>query len=433
MGLLDSVRHKQRHSSGGAPQIGSFFKKLLAFSGPGYLIAVGYMDPGNWATDIAGGAAFGYLLLSVVVISSVMAIMLQTLSLRLGIVTETDLAARCRMQYPPWVSFGLWVLAEIGIIACDLAELLGTAIALHLLFSLPILIAMALTSADILILMSVQQWRLRAVEAMVVALILLIIGCFTYEMIVSAPEMARIVDGIIPDRRILSDESALYLAIGIIGATIMPHNLYLHSALIQTRPYPRTELGKREAIRFSTIDAVIALTIACFLNGAILILAASNFHPAGFRAVGDLEDAYGILTPLLGSSAALCFALALLAAGQNATLTGTMAGEIVMNGFITLRVSPRLRRAVTRLLALLPSLAIVGYFGESKANTLLIVSQVILSLQLPFAAVPLIHFAGDRRLMGSFTPHPVFIALCWLITGTIIGLNGLLLINLTGF
>ena len=406
------------------PAGAGWFRKLLAFGGPGYLISVGYMDPGNWATDLAGGSAYGYGLLSIVVLSSLMAMLLQALSLRLGIATGRDLAQLSRERFGPRTAFVLWILAEIGIVACDLAEVLGTAIALELLFGLPLLWGVLLTAFDTLLVLALQRWGFRGIEALVIGLITLIALCFGYELIVSSPDMAAILGGLVPRAQILRDPGMLYVAIGIIGATVMPHNLYLHSALVQTRGYGRSERGKREAIRFATIDSNIALTLALVINAAILVLAAATFHSAGHTDVAELQDAYSLIAPLLGAPlAATLFAFALLAAGQNSTLTGTLAGQIVMEGFLQMRLKPWLRRLVTRALAVVPAAFVVALVGERASGDMLIGSQVVLSLQLPFAMIPLVWLTCDKKLMGPFANSRLLSAAAWAVSLVILALN----------
>ena len=410
-----------------------FLRKLLAFGGPGYLISVGYMDPGNWATDLGGGSAYGYTLLSVVLLSSLMAMLLQALSVRLGIATGRDLARASRDAYPRPVAVALWLFAEIGIIACDLAEVLGTAIALELLFGLPLLWGVLLTGFDTLVVLALQRFGFRWLEAVVMTLILLIILCFGYELILAKPDLSALAAGLVPQAAILRDGGALFIAVGIIGATVMPHNLYLHSALVQTRRYSLDQAGKAEAIRFSTIDSTIALTFALLVNAAILVLAAATFHSSGHIEIAEIQDAYQLMAPLLGAPiAAIVFALALLFSGQNSTLTGTLAGQIVMEGFLDIRLAPWLRRLLTRLLAILPAALVIIIAGEAATGKLLIASQVVLSLQLPFAMVPLVLFTGDRRKMGSFASPAWLQAAAWLVAGAIIVLNAKLLVDLVG-
>ncbi len=380
-----------------------FWGKLLAFSGPGYMVAVGYMDPGNWATDLAGGARFGYTLLSVIMISNLMAILLQSLALRLGIVTGRDLAQACRDHYSPPVSFVLWILCEVAIIACDLAEVIGSAIALNLLFGIPLIYGVLLTSLDVMILLLLQNRGFRWLEAVVITLVATVGICFAAEIIFSRPDVVGIMQGFIPSSQIVTNSEMLYIAIGILGATVMPHNLYLHSSIAQTRNYERTSTGKREAIKFATIDSTIALMFALFINAAILIVAAAAFHSSGNTEVAEIGDAYKLLSPLLGvSGASTLFAVALLASGQNSTLTGTLAGQIVMEGFLNIRIRPWLRRLITRLIAIVPAVFVTFYYGASGTTQLLILSQVVLSMQLSFAVFPLVMFTSDKLKMGEF-------------------------------
>jgi manganese transport protein len=408
-----------------------FVRKMLAFGGPGYLISVGYMDPGNWATDLGGGSGYGYTLLSVVVLSSLMAMLLQVLSLRLGIATGRDLAQACRDTYPRPATLALWAFAEIGIIACDLAEVLGTAIALELLFGLPLFWGVLLTGLDTLIVLSLQRYGFRLIEAIVIGLIVLIILCFAYEITIAKPDFAELAAGLVPQASIFRDAGALFIAVGIIGATVMPHNLYLHSSLVQTRRFALDGAGKRQAIGFSTLDSCIALTLALLVNAAILVLAAATFHRSGHTDITEIQDAFQLMTPLLGAPlAAIVFALALLASGQNSTLTGTLAGQIVMEGFLNIRLPPWLRRLVTRLLAIAPAAAIIGFSGEAATGQLLIVSQIVLSMQLPFAIVPLVLFTADRRKMGQFTSPTWLSTLAWVTSVVIVVMNGKLLYDL---
>src|SRR5712675_2847599 len=381
----------------------SWIRKILAFAGPGYLVAVGYMDPGNWATDIQGGSKFGYTLLSVIVISSLMAMFLQALSAKLGIATGRDLAQACRDHYSRGTSMVLWVLCEIAIAACDLAEVLGSAVALKLLFGLPLLAGVLITALDVLIVLALQGRGFRLIEAFVVTLIVSIAACFAYEMFFAQPLWREAAQGIIPRAEIFRNPEMLYIAIGILGATVMPHNLYLHSSIVQTRKYEQTAGGKREAIKFATIDSTVALMFALFINGAILILAASAFHWSGHEDVASIQEAYKLLSPLMGVGvASILFAVALLASGQNSTLTGTLAGQIVMEGFINIRLRPWLRRLITRAFAIVPAVVVIGIFGESKSTELLVASQVCLSMQLGFACWPLMRFTGEKSKMGEF-------------------------------
>ena len=403
---------------------GSFWRKLFAFAGPGYLVAVGYMDPGNWATDLAGGARYGYTLLSVIMLSNLMAILLQALALRLGIATGRDLAQACRDHFSRPTTFVLWVLCEIAIAACDLAEVIGAAIALNLLFGLPLIWGVTLTALDVLIVLYLQNHGFRYVEALVVGLILLIAGSFAVELWLARPDVAAIANGFIPTAEILRNPEMLYIAIGILGATVMPHNLYLHSSIVQTRKYTDTYESKREAIRFATIDSTFALMFALFINAAILIMASATFHGTGHQDVADIGDAYNLLSPLLGSGmASALFAIALLCSGQNATLTGTLAGQIVMEGFINLRLRPWLRRLITRLIAIIPAVIVVYLYGERGSGALLVLSQVILSMQLPFAVFPLVMFTSNKVKMGRFVSPAWVRALAWSIAVIIGALN----------
>lgn len=407
-----------------AAAAGPFWRKLLASSGPGYLVAVGYMDPGNWATDIAGGSAFGYSLLCVIVLSNVMAVLLQILSVRLGIATGRDLAQACRDHYSPPVAFALWFLCEIAIIACDLAEVIGTAIALNLLFGLPLVWGICLTALDVLLILLLQRKGFRYLEAFVMSLLILIAGCFIVELILAQPAVSGILEGFLPTSEIVTNPQMLYIAIGIIGATVMPHNLYLHSSIVQTRAFRPTIAGKRQAILFASIDTGVALTFALSINAAILILAASTFHGQGRTDVAEIQEAYALLTPMLGVPlASVAFAVALLASGQSSTVTATLAGQIVMEGFLRLRLAPWLRRLITRCLAIIPAVFIAAFYGPSGTAKLLILSQVVLSMQLPFAVIPLIRLTSDRAKMGPFVnPGWVKIAACAAAT-VIIGLN----------
>jgi manganese transport protein len=412
------------------PPGAGFLRKLAAFAGPGYMISVGYMDPGNWATDLGGGSAYGYRLLSVVLISSLMAIVLQTLALRLGIATGRDLAQACRQSYSRTVSITLWALAEIGIIACDLAEVVGTAIALELLFGLPLVLGVPLTALDTLVILSLQRFGFRVIEAIVAGLIALIAICFGYELIIARPDIMAVFDNFVPRAEIMRDPGMLYIAVGIIGATVMPHNLYLHSSIVQTRRHAGGEDGRAEAIRFATIDSTMALGFALLVNAAILILAAAVFHRSGHTEIAEIQQAYQLLSPLLGAPvASVVFAVALLASGQNSTLTGTMAGQIVMEGFLDIRLAPWLRRLVTRSLAILPVIAVIAWAGEAATGKLLIASQVVLSIQLPFAMLPLVLFTGDIRRMGGFVSPFWLKALAWIVAAIIVALNVELIIG----
>ncbi|WP_342029321.1 Nramp family divalent metal transporter [Sphingomonas sp. CFBP 13720] len=407
---------------------GQFWRKFGAFAGPGYLVAVGYMDPGNWATDIAGGSTFGYTLLSVILLSNIMAMVLQSLSAKLGIVTGLDLAQACREYYPKPVRWVLWALCELAIIACDLAEVIGTAIALQLLFGIPLVIGVCVTAVDVMLILLLQQYGFRKLEAFIVALLIVIAGCFAVELFLAQPSLAGIARGLIPTTEIVTNPAMLYIAIGILGATVMPHNLYLHSSIVQTRSFERTNEGRREAVKMATIDSSVALMLALFINGSILILAAAAFHTAGRTDVAEIQDAYQLLTPMLGAGAAsILFAVALLASGQNSTITGTLAGQIVMEGFLNLRLPAWLRRIVTRLIAIVPAVVVASLYGESGTARLLIGSQVVLSLQLPFAVYPLVRFTGDRAKMGMFANGPLLAGSAWIICGAVIVLNSVLL------
>ena len=412
------------------PKNGSFWRKLWAFTGPGLMVAVGYMDPGNWATDIAGGAKFGYILISVVLISNLFAMLLQHLALKLGIASGQDLAQACKSSYSKSVSFALWVLCEIAIAACDLAEVIGSAIALNLLFGLPLTVGVIITVLDVLVLLYFQGKGFRVLESIVAALIFMIFCCFTYEIIVSQPSVIQIFGNLLPKPEIITNPAMLYVAIGILGATVMPHNLYLHSSIVQTRNFEKNDTGKRSAIFFATIDSTLSLFIAFFINAAILILAAASFHNSGNQNVADINDAYHLLDPVLGVKfAGIFFAVALLAAGQNSTLTGTLAGQIVMEGFLNIRLKPWIRRLVTRLVAIVPALIVTILYGEKGTGELLILSQVILSFQLSFAVVPLVMFTSDKVKMGEFANSNLLKYSAWIVAVIIMGLNVYLLWN----
>lgn len=403
---------------------GKFWRKLLAYAGPGYLVAVGYMDPGNWATDLAGGARFGYTLLSVILISNLMAMLLQALCVRLGVATGRDLAQACRDFFSPRLSFVLWLLCEVAIIACDLAEVLGSAIALQLLFHIPLAIGVCITAVDVLVLLMLQHRGFRYLEALVITLISTVGLCFALELLFSQPNPVEVARGFVPQADILRHPEMLYIAIGILGATVMPHNLYLHSAIVQTRRWQGTSEKKNEAIKLATLDSTIALLMALFINATILIVAAATFHTSGHHDVAEIQDAYQLLSPLLGTSlASVLFAVALLASGQNSTLTGTLAGQVVMEGFLQLRLKPWLRRLITRLLAIGPALLCILWFGENSSTELLVLSQVILSLQLPFAVIPLVVFTSSRRIMGEFVNPRWLTVISWLVAIVIVGLN----------
>ncbi len=401
-----------------------FWGKLLAFSGPGYLVAVGYMDPGNWATDIAGGSAYGYKLLSIVLLSNIMAIILQSLCAKLGIVTGRDLAQACRDHYSKPVSIVLWVMCEIAICACDLAEVLGSAIGLNLLFGIPLAWGVGITILDVIAILYLQNKGFRWIEALVITLILTIGGCFLAEILFSKPAWGEVLSGFVPRAEIFRNREMLLIGIGILGATVMPHNLYLHSSIVQTRKYEQTSAGKREAIKFATLDSTIALMFALFINAAILIVAAATFHTRGQFEITEIQKAHEMLSPLLGVSvASSLFAIALLASGQNSTLTGTLAGQIVMEGFLNIRLRPWLRRLITRLLAIIPAMICILLYGDSGVTRLLILSQVVLSLQLSFAVIPLVTFTSNREKMGEFV-NPIWLKFtAWTVAIIIVSLN----------
>jgi manganese transport protein len=418
------------HRSVAIPNVKGFWRKLLAYAGPGYLVSVGYMDPGNWATDIAGGSQFGYTLLSVILLSNLMAILLQSLCVRLGVATGRDLAQACHDYFSPRVTFVLWILCEIAIAACDLAELLGSAIALNLLFGLPLAWGVCLTALDVIAMLFLQGKGFRYVEALVITLVATIGACFALELLFAMPDVGGIARGYLPNREILRNPDMLYIAIGILGATVMPHNLYLHSSIVQTRAWQPTAPKRWEAIKFGTLDSTIALTLALFINSAILIVSAATFHFSGHHHVASIEDAYQLLSPILGVSlASTVFGLALLASGQSSTLTATLAGQIVMEGFLQLRMPSWLRRLATRLIAIIPALIAIGIFGESSTGSLLVFSQVVLSLQLSFAVVPLVMFTSDRRLMGEFVNPWWLKSLSWAVALIIVCLNIWLLVQ----
>jgi len=410
------------------PNTNKLWRKILVYAGPGYLVAVGYMDPGNWATDLAGGAKFGYALLSVIMLSNLMAILMQALCVRLGVATGQDLAQACRGYFSRRWSFFLWVLCEIAIAACDLAEVLGSAIALQLLFSIPLIWGVCITALDVLLLLLLQHKGFRYLEALVITLVTMIGICFAAEMVFSRPDAAGIALGYLPTPQILRNPEMLYISIGIVGATVMPHNLYLHSSIVQTRAWQPTSEKKWEAIKFGTIDSTVALTFALFVNSAILILSAASFHFSGHQDVAEIQEAYKLLSPLLGVGvASALFAFALLASGQNSTITATLAGQIVMEGFLNFHLPPWLRRLVTRAIAIIPALICIAFFGEGSTGKLLVLSQVVLSLQLPFAVFPLVMFTSDRRWMGEFV-NPLWLKLiAWIVAFLIAGLNAWLL------
>ncbi len=408
-----------------------WWRKAAAFAGPGYLVAVGYMDPGNWATSIAGGSAFGYTLLSVIMISNLMAILMQALAAKLGIATGRDLAQAVRDHYSrPWVVFH-WVICEIAIAACDLAEVIGSAIALQLLFHIPLALGVLLTGLDVLLVLFLQHKGFRLLEALVVTLIASMAAAFLFEIILSRPDMGAALAAFVPSPEIARNPQMLYIAIGILGATVMPHNLYLHSSIVQTRRYEETSQGRREAIRFAVLDSTVALMGALFINGAILVVAAAAFYRTGHHDVAEIQDAYKLLAPLLGTGlASLAFALALLASGQNSTLTGTLAGQITMEGFLDIRLRPWLRRLITRALAITPAIVVVALYGQSGTAKLIILSQVVLSMQLPFAIFPLVKFTSERAKMGEFVNPRWLKWLAYLVAYLILALNLWLLVQL---
>jgi manganese transport protein len=418
------------HATVPVPVSGSWLRRLLAFSGPGYMVSVGYMDPGNWATDLAGGSKFGYTLLSVIMISNLMAILLQALSVRLGIATGRDLAQACRATYSRPVAIALWLACELAIIACDLAEVIGTAIALKLLFGIPLIGGALIAALDAFLLLMLMNRGFRFLEAFIIALLVVIAGCFLVQIVLAAPPVAGVLAGFVPSTQIVTNPEMLYIAIGILGATVMPHNLYLHSSIVQTRRFERDEAGRRHAIRWATLDSTIALMLALFINAAILIVAAAVFHAQGRTGVADIEDAYALLSPLLGAGiASVLFAIALLASGLNSTVTATLAGQIVMEGFLRIRLPHWARRLMTRAIAIVPVIVVTAIYGERGTGELLVFSQIILSMQLPFAVIPLVQFASDREKMGSFAiPRPVAV-LAWIVAGIILILNIKLLVD----
>lgn len=412
------------HASIPLPVGGHWFRRLLAFLGPGYMVSVGYMDPGNWATDLAGGAQFGYTLLSVILLSNVMAILLQALAARLGIATGRDLAQACRDNYSRPVGIMLWLICEAAIIACDLAEVIGTAIALQLLFGIPLIAGALITALDAFLVLLLMNRGFRFLEAFVIALLVIIAGCFVVQIVAAAPPVAEIAKGFLPSKEIVANPAMLYIAIGIIGATVMPHNLYLHSSIVQTRAYERTPQGRREAIKWATTDSTIALMLALFVNAAILIVAAAAFHGTGHQDVAEIGDAHRLLSPLLGLGiASTLFAVALLASGLNSTVTATLAGQIVMEGFIHLRMPAWARRLVTRGIAIVPVVVVTWLYGERGTGQLLVLSQVVLSMQLPFAVIPLVRFVSDRRRMGDLAISRSTAAIAWTVAGMIVVLN----------
>ncbi|MDP2331472.1 MAG: Nramp family divalent metal transporter [Reyranella sp.] len=406
------------------PLGGPWWRKLLAFAGPGYLVSVGYMDPGNWATDLAGGSKFGYTLLSVILLSNLMAILLQALAARLGIVTDRDLAQACRATYSRPVNFMLWLACEAAIIACDLAEVIGTAIALKLLFGIPLVGGALIAALDAFLLLLLMNKGFRLLEAFVITLLIVIAVCFAIQITAAAPPVAAMLKGFVPSSEIFTNPEMLYIAIGIIGATVMPHNLYLHSSIVQTRAYERSDEGRRDAIKWATADSTIALMMALFINAAILIVAAATFHTSGHADVAEISQAHELLSPLLGLSiASTLFAVALLASGLNSTVTATLAGQIVMEGFLHLRLPNWARRLLTRGIAIVPVIVVTALYGERGTGQLLVFSQVILSMQLPFAVIPLVQFVSDRRKMGKFTISRPVAAVAWIVAAIIVILN----------
>ncbi|MFO0828129.1 MAG: Nramp family divalent metal transporter [Phycisphaerales bacterium] len=420
----------EAHASIRVPLTAHPWRKLLAFTGPGLMVAVGYMDPGNWATDLAGGARFGYTLLSVILISNLMAVLLQYLALRLGIVTGRDLAQACRDHYSKPTAFVLWLLCELAIAACDLAEVIGSAIALNLLFGIPLVVGVLITALDVLVILMLQHVGFRLLEAIVAALIFTIGGCFAYELFHARPDIGALAAGLIPTPQIVMNPEMLYIAMGILGATVMPHNLYLHSSIVQTRAFERNDGGRSMAVRYAAVDSTLALFCAFFINAAILVVSAAAFHGTPHQDVADISDAYKLLSPVLGVPlASAVFAIALLASGQNSTLTGTLAGQIVMEGFLNIRLRPWLRRLITRLIAIIPAVIVTSLYGERGVGQLLVLSQVILSLQLSFAVVPLVCFTSDRKKMGRFVNPRWLTVTAWFVTIMIGALNAYLLVQ----
>ena len=407
---------------------GSWLRRFLGFLGPGYLIAIGYMDPGNWATDLAGGSAYGYALVWIVALSSAMAMFLQVLSARLGIVSGLDLAQACRQQSSPGSVVWQWLLCEVAICACDLAEVIGTAIALKLLFHIPLAWGVGLTVLDVLLLLWLQQRGWRTLEAVIMSMLVVVLVCFGISLALAHPQWGDVVRGFMPSARTVTDPGMLFIAIGIIGATVMPHNLYLHSSIVQTRRFQSGAEGTRQAVRFATVDIVAALCVAFLINAAILVTSAAVFHASGHQQVSELQDAYLLLGPLTGTTlAAAVFGIALLASGLSSAVTATLAGQIVMEGYVRLKMPPWMRRLVTRGIAIVPALLVTLVYGEAGIGKLLLFSQVVLSLQLPFAIVPLIRYTSSRQLMGEFANRKATVAVAVAIAAIIIGLNGALL------
>jgi manganese transport protein len=413
------------------PSGGHWLRRLMAFAGPGYLVSVGYMDPGNWATDLAGGSRFGYTLLSVILLSNLMAILLQALAARLGIVTDRDLAQACRATYSPPVNLLLWLACESAIIACDLAEVIGTAIALKLLFGIPLVGGALLAALDAFLLLFLMNKGFRFLEAFVIALLVVIAVCFAIQIAAAAPPVAAMLAGFVPSSEIITNPEMLYIAIGIIGATVMPHNLYLHSSIVQTRAYERSDAGRRDAIKWATVDSTIALMLALFINAAILVVAAATFHKSGHADVAEIGQAFELLSPLLGLGiASTLFAVALLASGRNSTVTATLAGQIVMDGFLDLRLPNWARRLLTRGIAIVPVVIVTALYGERGTADLLVFSQVVLSMQLPFAVIPLVRFVSDKRKMGNFAISRSVAAAAWIVAAVIVVLNVKLLLDM---
>ena len=428
----DDLEHSlpDAHATIRVPQGGQWIRRLLAFVGPGYMVSVGYMDPGNWATDLAGGARFGYTLLSVILLSNLMAILLQALAARLGIVTGRDLAQACRDHYSRPVNIALWLACEIAIVACDLAEVIGTAIALKLLFGIPLVAGALLTALDAFVVLLLMNRGFRFLEAFIMALLFIIALCFGIQIVAAAPPVAALLVGFVPTTEIVTNPAMLYVAIGILGATVMPHNLYLHSSIVQTRAYERTEDGRRDAIKWAVTDSTIALMLALFINAAILVVAAAAFHDSGHADVADIGEAYELLSPLLGLGiASTLFAVALLASGLNSTVTATLAGQIVMEGFLRLRIPQWARRLLTRGIAIVPVIVVTAIYGEDGTGRLLVLSQVVLSMQLPFAVIPLVRFVTDRDKMGVFVIPRWTAVLAWSVAALIVVLNGKLLFD----
>ena len=428
--MADDKSLSEVHSSVAVPEARGFLRRLFAFAGPAYLVSVGYMDPGNWATDIAAGSRYGYALIWVLLMSNLMAVLLQSLSARLGLVSGRDLAQACRDQYPPAVNAVLWILCEVAIAACDLAEVLGSAIGLQLLFGLPLMYGVLLTALDTFLILFLHQAGIRKMEAFILVMVSTIGVCFLVEIIISRPDLPGIARGFLPS---LPDRDALYYAIGILGATVMPHNLYLHSALVQSRKVVKTANGIHQSLKYNTIDSVVALNIAFFINAAILVMAAAVFYRSGHTEIASIQDAHALLAPLVGTGLApALFAVALICAGQSSTITGTLAGQIVMEGFVNIRLRPWIRRLVTRALAIIPAVITIAVAGEEASGELLVFSQVLLSMQLSFAVIPLIHMVSDRKRMGAFAIRPGTKALAWACAGVIASLNVKLVVGEIG-